>query len=49
LRYFYADREVGQFRLHTGDIIKQGEKYSFRAGPDEVYDDYSSSTITQRP
>lgn len=33
LRCFFRDRETGQFRLHTGDIVKTGEGYDFRAAP----------------
>ena len=33
LKYFYQDRQNGNFQVHTGDILKQDGKYSFRAGP----------------
>ncbi|HSR62831.1 MAG TPA: NUDIX hydrolase [Gammaproteobacteria bacterium] len=33
LRCFFRDRETGLFRLHTGDIVKTGEGYDFRAAP----------------
>lgn len=35
LRCFFRDREAGRFRLHTGDIVKTGEEYDFRAAPRE--------------
>ncbi|MBM2829524.1 MAG: ADP-ribose pyrophosphatase [Gammaproteobacteria bacterium] len=33
LKFYFQDRQSGHFRLHTGDIIKQGERYDFRDGP----------------
>jgi len=30
LKFYFKDRQSGQFRLHTGDIIKHDEKYDFR-------------------
>lgn len=35
LTFFFEDRRTGRFPLHTGDIIKQDNVYSFRAGPAE--------------
>ena len=46
LKFYFQDRISGEFRLHTGDIIKDGDKYLFRAGPSA---NYQSSTLTQRP
>ncbi len=36
LKFYYQDRRSGIYRLHTGDIIKQGEGYSFKGGPEEA-------------
>ena len=33
LTLYFADRARGRFPLHTGDIIKQDQVYSFRPGP----------------
>ena len=33
LKFYFQDRTSGNFRLHTGDIIKDGDRYSFREGP----------------
>jgi len=33
LKFYFQDRQSGQFRLHTGDIIKCDGKYRFRDGP----------------
>ena len=33
LKFYFQDRTSGEFRLHTGDIIKAGDSYSFREGP----------------
>lgn len=33
LRLYFQDRRRGTFPVHTGDIIKQNDKYRFRAGP----------------
>ena len=33
LKFYFQDRVTGEFRLHTGDIVKDGERYLFRAGP----------------
>lgn len=33
LKFYYQDRQSGIFSVHTGDILKQDGKYSFRAGP----------------
>lgn len=30
LEFYFRDRAAGQFVFHTGDIIRQGDKYSFR-------------------
>lgn len=35
LRCFFSDRETGRFRLHTGDIVKTGNGYDYRAGPED--------------
>ena len=35
LKFYFQDVQSGHFRLHTGDIIKQGDRYDFRAGPKE--------------
>ena len=32
LKFYFEDRRAGQFRLHTGDIVKQEGKYDFRKG-----------------
>ena len=32
LKFYFKDRQSGQFRLHTGDIIKRDGKYDFREG-----------------
>ena len=46
LKFFFQDRTIGEYRLHTGDIIKDGDRYSFRSGPST---NTQSSTLTQRP
>ncbi len=33
LKFYFQDARAGDYRLHTGDIIRQGNTYSFRAGP----------------
>lgn len=34
LKFYYQDKKNGGlFQLHTGDIIKEQDKYSFRPGP----------------
>lgn len=33
LKFYYQDHKSGVFPVHTGDILKQDGKYSFRAGP----------------
>lgn len=33
LTLYFADRVQGRFPLHTGDIIRQDQVYSFRPGP----------------
>ena len=30
LKFFFQDRQGGQFRLHTGDIVKHADGYDFR-------------------
>lgn len=35
LKFYFEDSMNGRFPLHTGDIIKQDNVYSFRAGPAE--------------
>lgn len=36
LKFFFQDQKNGQFRLHTGDIVKQGNgEHVFRSGPEE--------------
>ena len=35
LKFYFQDHKTGSYRLHTGDIIKEGDRYSFRAGPGE--------------
>jgi ADP-ribose pyrophosphatase YjhB (NUDIX family) len=32
LKFYFQDRHSGQYRLHTGDIIKRDGKYDFRDG-----------------
>ena len=46
LKFYFQDRASGEFRLHTGDIIKDGDRYAFRSGPSA---NTQSSTLTQRP
>ncbi len=29
LEYYFADRAAGEFRLHTGDILRQDNQYNF--------------------
>ncbi|MBI4006301.1 MAG: NUDIX hydrolase [Gammaproteobacteria bacterium] len=48
LKFYFKDRQSGHFQLHTGDILKQGDRYDFRPGPSEVTS-HQSSTSTQRP
>jgi hypothetical protein len=33
LKFYFQDAQTGKYRLHTGDIIRQGNTYSYRAGP----------------
>ena len=33
LKFYFQDTQTGDFRLHTGDIIRQGNTYSFREIP----------------
>ena len=33
LEFYYQDVQTGDYRLHTGDIIRQGNTYCYRAGP----------------
>ena len=35
LQFYFEDRRNGRYSLHTGDIIKEGNVYSFRAVPAE--------------
>lgn len=35
LKFYFEDKQSGQYRLHTGDIIKLDGRYDFRAGPSE--------------
>ena len=46
LKFYFQDRTSGDFRLHTGDIIKDGNSYLFRDGPSART---QSSVLTQRP
>jgi len=33
LKFYFDDRRSGKYTLHTGDIIKDSDGYSFRPGP----------------
>jgi len=35
LQFYFEDKRNGRFPLHTGDIIKENNVYSFRPGPAE--------------
>lgn len=34
LRFYFQDTQTGNYRLHTGDIIRQGNNYCFREIPE---------------
>jgi ADP-ribose pyrophosphatase YjhB (NUDIX family) len=33
LLHYFTDRETGEYPLHVGDIIKEGDRFSYRPGP----------------
>lgn len=37
LEYFFEDQEDNSHRLHTGDIIRNGDGHEFLAGPETCY------------
>lgn len=36
LKFYFQDRKKGIFSVHTGDILKKDDKYSFRSGPGDA-------------
>lgn len=39
LKFYFQDRQSGIYQLHTGDILRDGERYLFRAGPGQITGD----------
>jgi ADP-ribose pyrophosphatase YjhB (NUDIX family) len=35
LKFYFEDKRNDRYPLHTGDILKEGNTYSFRSGPSE--------------